>query len=367
MLFTDNNKIFTVKEAIHNFFHPQKPASEPEQTGQNPSDSVSLGEEDIIIGKPPVFNDASGNNGETTSDNSIPLTLLHTNDIHGDYTNMPYLGTEINRIRNQNPAGTLLLDCGDMSFINKANLGAIKNFMYSVRNRLSPSMEYYDCMKYDAIGLGNHDYQWDSKIFGGYNGNPHKNRIDNVREFSGAASFPVLSANTDLKPGKIRTDNVKPYIIKELSGINVAVISVVVNDPSFKISGWVNKDPVETLNEYIPDLKKQGADLVVVMSHYSIADNKNIASKVKGIDVIIGAHDHVHTDKAVLCTDPDGRTVPLFEAGGYGEYLGQVSIKVDPANRKITYLSGKLNHIDNKGGIAPEPNVLALAQKWAKA
>ena len=134
----------------------------------------------------------------------VNLRILYVNDFHGfaePYKPLggtellggaAYLAGAVDRLRAGRP--TLLLAAGDMIQGNNwANLFQGKS-----------SLELMNAMKFDAMVVGNHEFDYGQKVL--------KQRL---RE----AHFPVLGANIRGLP------RLKPYVIKEVQGIKVAILA----------------------------------------------------------------------------------------------------------------------------------------------
>ena len=165
-----------------------------------------------------------------TATEVVPVTILHHNDSHGrllpsgsapGYTN---LVTLIKQERAHNTARTLLLQAGDniqgdamdafykAAFTGKGSDGTTLPMTLTV----NPVMAAFNAMNYDAMTLGNHEFNFGHYIFTGT---------------LGQANFPLLQANLyDNGQYGIAQVNVRPYITKSLPGpvgnINLAVLGI---------------------------------------------------------------------------------------------------------------------------------------------
>jgi 2',3'-cyclic-nucleotide 2'-phosphodiesterase (5'-nucleotidase family) len=137
------------------------------------------------------------------------IRILHVNDFHGFaepykplgsdelFGGIPYLAAKANELRKGKPS--LLLSAGDMIQGNNwANLFQGESVM-----------EWMNAMRFDAMVLGNHEFDFGQEVL--------RKRISEAR-------FPTLGANVK------GVEGLKPYVIKELKGIKVAIIGVVTED-----------------------------------------------------------------------------------------------------------------------------------------
>lgn len=138
------------------------------------------------------------------------------------------------------------------------------------------------------------------------------------------AEFDVLVANL-YKKGKIHPLWSKPFeVYHTKEGTRIGVVGLTAPFTHiYELLGWELSDPYEELREWIPVLKDQ-SDIIILLSHLGIRDDERIADEFPEIDVILGGHTH-----HVL---PEGRSIGgtlLGAAGKYGNYVGQVTLKVE--------------------------------------
>jgi 2',3'-cyclic-nucleotide 2'-phosphodiesterase (5'-nucleotidase family) len=143
--------------------------------------------------------------------------------------------------------------------------------------------------------------------------------------------------------------NVKPFIIKELPGVKVGIVGLTTTDMK-NVSGNDEvrtmdfADPVQTLNATIPEMKKQGAEVIIVLSHMGLEQDKLLAKNMNGIDLIVGGHSHNTLAEPIKVGDT------LIAQTGYGgKNLGKVSLTWDPDKKSITAGEGKLIPVQGDG------------------
>jgi len=234
------------------------------------------------------------------------IRILYLNDFHGfalPYSSksarlaeggLAYLAGRVDQLRAEKP--TLLLAAGDMIQGNNwANL-------FSGRS----SIEALNAMKVDALVVGNHEFDFGQAV---------------LNERIAEASFPVLGANVT------GISALKPYLLKELDGITVAVIGVVTGDvpqtthPQ-NVIGLEFAAPEETVATYVRQLRDK-SQVVIVLSHMGFNADRRLAQKVEGIDVIVGGHTHTRVEKPVQT----GKTF-VVQAFEHGKVLGVLDLKL---------------------------------------
>jgi 5'-nucleotidase/UDP-sugar diphosphatase len=258
----------------------------------------------------------------------VDLKILYVNDFHGfaepyqagaqeaPLGGIAYLAGAVDRARGQGPV--LLLAAGDMIQGNAwANLFQGKS-----------SLEVMNAMKFDAMVVGNHEFDFGPKV---------------LKERVGQARFPVLGANVKGLAG------LKPYVIKNVAGVKVGIIGVVTPDTPFtthprNVTGLTFSTPESAVKKYLQELKGR-ADIIVVLSHCGFEADKELAAKVPGIDVIVGGHSHTK----IIRPEVVGQTI-IVQAWEHAKALGVLNLKVKDG--KVAGFDGTLQAIGPAGGPA---------------
>ena len=255
----------------------------------------------------------------------LKLTILHTNDMHGHLTpetdksivpppekvgGAAYLATLIKQYRAANPDHTLLLDDGDI-----AQGTPVSNLFWG-----RPMAQFMNAVKYDAGTVGNHEFDW---------GAPPFRAMVNLR------TFPVVCANIiDVRTGKLPF-GLKRFIIKDLDGVKIGITGVITSTTpsmSFKqnVASFRFDNEVDVLKTVIPEMRKAGAQVIVVLSHNGDKDDSHIAEQVPGIAVIVGGHSHTAMNDPIFVNG----TV-IVQAGKYMRYLGKLDVTLDRKTFKV--------------------------------
>ncbi|RQO63161.1 bifunctional metallophosphatase/5'-nucleotidase [Paucibacter sp. KBW04] len=189
--------------------------------------------------------------------------------------------------------------------------------------------------------------------------------------------FPYLAANLlDANTGK---PLLATHVIKEVGGVKVAFVGAITRDtPSVvvprSIQGLRFADEANTLNALIPQLRAQGAQLLVAVmhegaTHQGAANDPSYACpglQGRGVDIakrldpayalIISGHTH----QAYTCKI-NGRL--LVQAGSYGGWVTESRLKLDASNQVIS--AEAVNHPVLQSAYAPNPAFVALVQRAA--
>ena len=294
---------------------------------------------------------------DQTGKHEVSLRILGTTDIHTNLYNYDYYkdaqtqefglaktATLIKEARAE-AKNTLLFDNGDL--IQGNPLGDYKARVDKLEEgELHPVFQAMKQLDYDAATVGNHEFNYGLEF------------LDEVLD---DAPMPYVSANVykDDHDNDPSNDEhyFKPYtilkkkVVDDSGKTNVIKVGVI-GAVAPQITQWdkahldgkvITKDIVKSVEAQIPKMKKEGADLIIVLAHTGIGDAKvseleeNAAydlTKVEGIDAIISGHSHstfpgsyrnlpgVDSEKGTI------NGVPVVMAGSWGSHLGVIDLKI---------------------------------------
>jgi 2',3'-cyclic-nucleotide 2'-phosphodiesterase (5'-nucleotidase family) len=286
---------------------------------------------------------------------NITLVIVHTNDFHGNLKPVTdkkmdennnvggaaYMAATINNLRREYPDKILLLDAGDT-----VQGTPISNIFYG-----KPVHKIFNYLRYDARTLGNHEFDWGQDVL-----------VKMIEE----CEFPNLAANVVYKddPTKL-LPGVKPYIVKEVNGVKVGIIGITyegtpVITSAKSTEGLLFLDPVKTLEKNIPLVRKEGAELIIALTHCGIEQDKKIAKKVKGIDIVIGGHSHTEIHDPLKIDE----TI-IVQAGSSGRYVGKLVLQLEPDTKKIlTYTTNNVLIPVLHTDLNPDPEVESIIASY---
>lgn len=247
------------------------------------------------------------------------LTLLQTSDVHSRIEPITQVGdrnygeggfvrraTFLKQFREETP-NVLLFDCGDFS----QGTPYYNMFQGEVEIALMNELEY------DAITIGNHEFD-----FG----------MDNMARLFRMAKFPIVCANYDLDATVLK-ELVKPYVILDRYGLKIGVFGLGARPEGLiqanKCEGVIYKDPVTTSNDVAQELKDQGCDVIVCLSHLGIQLDENLVAKTRNIDVILGGHSHTFFKNPKNYLNMDGKNVTIMHTGKSGIYVGRLDLTLN--------------------------------------
>jgi 2',3'-cyclic-nucleotide 2'-phosphodiesterase (5'-nucleotidase family) len=267
------------------------------------------------------------------------LTILHTNDIHGNYTlttdkspedgmKSTFGGFEtiqyhVEKIRKEENANVLLLDAGDFMTGNP-----ICDIEYQgVKG--GPMVQFFNAIGYEGMTLGNHEFDIS---------------VENARALIGLADFPVVNANVFTNDNALFAD--KAYHIYEKNGLRVGVIGITVHDLgeylSDKQRSKIHTKPALEIVEKTAAEIDDKTDLIIVLSHSGIGIDRQLAEQLSDrVDIIVGGHSHTRLNKPSLVNNKI-----IVQAGSRSQYLGRLDVSV--ADDKVESYKGRLIFLDAK-------------------
>lgn len=234
------------------------------------------------------------------------LDYVEAARLYGRIGGFAHLATLIRQVRAQRP-GALLLDGGD-------------NWQGSATALWSNGQDMIDASKLLGVDImtGHWEFTYGAR------------RVQDVvnTDFKGKIEF--LAQN-------IRTvdfdDPVFPaYSMREINGAPVAIIGQAfpytpIANPRHLIADWTFGIQEERLQRTIEEVRKKGAQAVVLLSHNGMDTDIKLASRVSGIDVILGGHTHDAVPRPITVKNRGGATL-VTNAGSNGKFLGVLELDV---------------------------------------
>ncbi|MCU9614587.1 5'-nucleotidase C-terminal domain-containing protein [Caldibacillus lycopersici] len=233
----------------------------------------------------------------------MKLSIIHTNDIHSNFTNFARAVTVIKQYKQEH---TLLLDGGDFADFKSIELQGTKGIA---------ALELLDSVGYDALTIGNNEM---------FNG------VDTLENMASNSHFPFISNNLlkkDLTPIK----GVHTSTIINKNGLRILITGSSPNLGDFCDGLGISMSPFkEAIKKEIE--RNHGAyDICILLSHLGTFEDEVLATEIPEIDIIISAHDHKLYSEARIIDN----TI-MNSAGNYAEHVGIVDLEI--ADGKITLL-----------------------------
>lgn len=258
------------------------------------------------------------------------LTILHTNDIHARLDQMTRLATLIQRQRaqaNDESRALLLLDGGDSSSTELWESDV-------TGGRANYAM--LEAIGYDAAVIGNSDALWGR---------------DALNKLLTSVHFAPLAANLRDAVTGSAPPGLRGYAVFKFETLRVGVAGLTTEEEThadFRIA-----DPIDSLRGLIPQLKAEGADIIVLLSHLGVDVDERLAANVPGIHVIVGGHTHTALTEPIRV----GEAV-IVQTGEHGQYLGRLDLALDLETRLVSV--SRYTLIPCTDATPPEPTLAGM-------
>lgn len=297
------------------------------------------------------------------------LRLLQTTDLHMqlipyDYDNLVpapdrsllHLQQAITDLRAQG-IPTLLFDTGDFLQGNPTADLAIE------AAGTHPMISAFNALRYDAIVLGNHDFDYG---------------LASLQKALAHLACPVLAANVGLAgenpvaqdyvilPVHLPTDGGDRTVKVGLLGLTTPHVGFVASaDQAHLLSTCC---PLRVARKLLPQMKAQGADIIVALCHFGIDpddETENIASLIAAlpeVDAVLAGHTHdvfpgpdIAKSKGI---DPDTGTLsgkPAVMSGAYGKHIGVIDLTLTQTDGLWTVANGVSRIVTPASNLVPPP------------
>jgi sulfur-oxidizing protein SoxB len=148
------------------------------------------------------------------------------------------------------------------------------------------------------------------------------------KDFAGKVDFVAQNVKTSDFGDPV----FKPYVIKEMNGVAVAIVGQAfpytpIANPGWQTPNWTFGIRESEMQETVNEARAKGAQAVVLLSHNGMDVDLKMASRVTGIDAILGGHTHDGVPVPVIVKNPGGQTI-VTNAGSNGKFLGVLDLDV---------------------------------------
>ncbi|HNT30357.1 MAG TPA: bifunctional UDP-sugar hydrolase/5'-nucleotidase [bacterium] len=268
--------------------------------------------------------------------NTRKFTILHSNDMHGDFFaddakekgalvgGLSLLSGYINRVREEEE-NVLYVISGDMvqgSIIDSEYKGIST---IEIMNYLAP----------DVVALGNHEFDY---------GLPHLLFLEKM------ANFPIVNANLYIKKYNKRLMN--PYIVLKKAGFDILFTGIITEKimDALKqqelVGSFVSlEDASLEVGKICNAYRNDDIDLTILLTHIGFESDKELAALLRpewGVDLIIGGHSHTILDQPEKVNN-----IFIAQAGVGTDQIGRFDIVVDDDTNSIIEYAWKLIPIDD--------------------
>jgi len=266
------------------------------------------------------------------------FTILHNNDIHGDFLSelksggkgeliggLSLLSGYINKVRKEEE-NVLYVISGDM----------VQGSLIDAEYKGISTMEIMNYLAPDVVTLGNHEFDY---------GLPHLLFLEKM------ANFPIVNANLYIK--KYNKRLMQPYRIIKKAGFDILFTGIITE----KIMDSLKTDKLIgsfiTLEEASNEVgkicnayKNDDIDLTILLTHIGYESDIQLAKLLKpewGVDMIIGGHSHTILEKPTKVNN-----ILISQVGVGSNQIGRYDIEVDDETNSIINYRWQLIPINNK-------------------
>ncbi len=227
------------------------------------------------------------------------LDFVRAAAAYGRLGGFAHLATLVKRLRASRP-GALLLDGGD-------------TWQGSATSLWTRGQDMIDAQKQLGVDVmtGHWEFTYGQERVKQVVENDFKGAIDFIAQNIATADFgdPVF----------------KPYVIREINGVRVAIIGQAfpytpIANPRYLIADWTFGIKEPELQKHVDEVRRKGAAIVVLLSHNGMDVDLKLATRVSGIDAILGGHTHDAVPAPVRVASASGTTL-VTNAGSNGKYL----------------------------------------------
>jgi len=242
------------------------------------------------------------------------LDYVEAAHTYGKVGGFAHLATLVKQVRAQRP-GALLLDGGD-------------NWQGSATALWSNAQDMIDASRLLGVDImtGHWEFTYGAK------------RVQEVmaKDFKGRVEFLAQNIRT------LDFDDpvFKSYTLREINGAPIAIIGQAfpytpIANPRHMVAEWTFGIQEERLQKTVEEVRRKGAHAVVLLSHNGMDTDLKLASRVSGIDVILGGHTHDAVPRPIPVKNRGGITL-VTNAGSNGKFLGVLDLDVRGGSLKST-------------------------------
>lgn len=256
------------------------------------------------------------------------LTILHSNDMHGDFF-----------AENENKA--LIWGISRLSWYIQKTKEEEKNCIYTVSGDMFQgsvidneykwvsTIDIMNILSPDVVTLWNHEIDY---------GLAHLLFLEKI------AMFPIINANLYIKPSNTRL--FKPYYIKEVDGMKILFIGIITEEVLNKVAGdkmistfvWI-QDAAREVEKICNSYKTVDIDFTVLLTHIGYENDIKMAKLLNPelwVDIIIWWHSHTLLEKPTKIND-----IQIVQVWVWTDQIWRFDIKVDTKDNNIESFTRK--------------------------
>ncbi|MFL5354570.1 bifunctional metallophosphatase/5'-nucleotidase [Archangium sp.] len=259
----------------------------------------------------PPFAESTSPEAPQDDEPTVTVTLLHVNDVYqfspvdfGARGGLARLSTLRKRMVAESP-NTLFLLAGD-------TLGPS---VESTFHKGKQMIDAWNALGLDFAVLGNHEFDFGPDVM--------RQRIKD-------SHFTWLGANVMDKQTGHTFGDTPPFVIRDVGGVKVGIFGVLLGKTKYSSKPGpdvIFTDTCARARELVPQMRQQGAQVIVALTHLFVAEDKVLA-RCAPIDLILGGHEHVMMHAVSNGT-------PIVKMSSEGRELGVVTLHVGTQSHKL--------------------------------
>ncbi|MBU1229485.1 MAG: 5'-nucleotidase C-terminal domain-containing protein [Proteobacteria bacterium] len=275
------------------------------------------------------------------------LTIAHVNDTHSaleaSAASLCLAGQKVTAelggfARLKTALGEVRASGGNLLVLHAGD--AVQGTLYFNEFQGSVDFDFLNLLGLNAMTLGNHEFDKGPGLTG---------------SLLARAGFPVVSANIDVSDEPALAGRVRPYVVKRFGPDRVGIIGATTPSTPGIVSGVGRvrfREAAPAVAAVVRELRGQGVDKIVVLSHDGYEQDLALARAVPGIDVIVGGHSHTLLGDAARLArlgltpagpyptevdGPEGGKTLVVQAWRWGMQLGVLELSFDAAGDVAGY------------------------------
>lgn len=235
----------------------------------------------------------------------MKLNIIHTNDLHGHLESWPIIKQYLNLqkqffIEKREPF--LLVDIGDA-------LDTVHPMVEATEGMIM--VDLFNEAGYDVVTIGNNEGLnfTNNQLAYLYSQSRYEVALANLLD-SRTYNYPKWASS---------------IVYRDFEDLRIALIGLTAPYATYTLNQYELIDPYDALEQQLRSIQNssRNVDVVIVLSHLGLKDDRLIAAKHPQIDLIIGGHTHhVLQDGEVV------KQATIAAAGRYGEYVGLIELEI---------------------------------------
>ena len=296
---------------------------------------------------------------------SLQLTILHNNDLHGMLMPFDYMPTDPFAIRHtRGNAGGLTrfatavteqraATANPLVLINTGDIFARGPWHTMFYGMLE--VEAMNLLGYEMLTVGNNEFK-------ATDGTDSQQKMLALMRRS---RFPWMAANLTTGQTAVPVEGIHPFIVRVYQGVRIGFLGITAPRAAEypQTRGWTISDPIATAKTWVPIARKE-CDILIAVTHIGYVSDRQLAAEVDGIDAIVGGDSHTILVTPTVIANPRGQEVPIVQAGEHGVFLGKFDLTFEQTDTgwQLKSHTGKLIIIDT--AFADDAAMKQLLEQW---